>query len=439
MRRIVSLLSWAVACALPLTLFANAMSTGAQSVEALHVRDGWPHARARAGAEHELRVAFLGGSITAADGWRTLTMTRLRELLPNTKLTEINAGLPGTGSDLGACRVGRDVLRHRPDIVFVEFAVNDALTSPAQIERTIEGIVRQVKVANPVTDLCFVYTISTPGLADLLSGPGAVPEGKLLNKQFSSGRFPAAAAAMERVAEHYGIPSLHFGVEIARRVASGELIFKGTAADGDRAFSLDGVHPTATGHRIYFEQLAAALSAFLARPAIDRPWPAPIHADNWERAALHELDSSMFRGEWIPVAADDANLRGVTKALLPPTWRASTPGTALEFEFTGTHFGILGIAAPDSGEFVITIDDQRPERATFFDAYVTPTFCRQTKWFFPRELPPGHHRVRIELSTTPVDKAAIKARAGKSLDPAYAFAPQYLTLSGLLTVDTAAR
>ncbi len=439
MRRIVSLLSWAVVCALPLTLLANGVSTGAQSLEALHVRDGWPHARARAGAEHELHIAFLGGSITAADGWRTLTMTRLRELHPDTKLTEINAGLPGTGSDLGVCRVGRDVLRHRPDIVFVEFAVNDASTPPAQIERTIEGIVRQVKAANPAADLCFVYTISTPGLADLLPGTGSVPEGKLLNKQFSAGRVPAAAAAMERVAEHYGIPSLHFGVEVARRVAAGELVFKGSAADGDRTFSLDGVHPTATGHRIYFEQLAAALTDFLASRSPSRPLPSPLHADNWERAALHELDSTTFRGEWIPVAADDANLRGVTKALLPPTWRASAPGTALEFEFTGTRFGVLGIAAPDSGEFVVTIDDLPPERATFFDAYVTPTFCRQTKWFFPHELPPGHHRVRIELSATSLDKAAIKARAGKSLEPADAFAPQRLTLSGLLTVDTAAR
>lgn len=439
MRRIVSLLSWAIVCALPLALFANAVSTGAQSLEALHVRDGWPQARARAGAEHELRVAFLGGSITAADGWRTLTMTRLRELIPETKFTEINAGLPGTGSDLGVCRVERDVLRHRPDIVFVEFAVNDASTPPAQIERTIEGIVRQVKAANPAADLCFVYTISTPGLTDLLPTSNAAQSELLRNTQNSSAHFPPAAAAMERVAEHYGIPSLHFGVEVARRVASGELVFKGTAADGDRAFSLDGVHPTATGHRIYFEQLAPALPDFLASRSPSRPLPPPLHADNWERAALHEIDPAMFRDAWDRVAADDANLRGVTKALLPPTWRASTPGAALEFEFTGTRFGLLGIAAPDSGEFVVTIDDRPAERATFFDAYVTPTFCRQTKWFFPRELPPGHHRVRIELSTTPVDKAAIKARAGKSLEPADAFAPQYLTLSGLLTVDTAAR
>lgn len=422
---------------LALTVLGGAAN--APALDALHVRGGWPNAVARADATRELRVAFLGGSITAADGWRTLTTARLRELLPDATLTEINAGLPGTGSDLGACRVGRDVLRHQPDVVFVEFAVNDASTPPAQIERTIEGIVRQVKLTNPAADLCFVYTISTPGLAELAGSPDPSQTAKLLNKQYSPDRFPVAATAMERVAEHYGIPSLHFGVEVARRVAAGDLLFKGTAQDGDRAFSLDGVHPTAAGHRLYFEQLAATLPAFLHTKNTTRPLPPPLHADNWERAALHELEPTMFRGPWELIPPDDANLRGVTKALLPPTRRTSTPGAALEFEFTGTHFGLLGIAAPDSGEFVVTIDDLPPERATFFDAYVTPTFCRQTKWFFPRELAPGRHRVRIELSATPLDKAAIKTRAGKTLEPAADFAPQRLTLSGLLTVDTAAK
>lgn len=395
-------------------------ATSAFALDALHARDGWPHATTRATAARELRVAFLGGSITAAaDGWRSLTVTRLKELLPDAAIVEIVAGVPGTGSDLGVCRVERDVIRHRPDVVFVEFAVNDASTPPERIERTIEGIVRQVKRANPAADLCFVYTISTPGLPDL-----------------QAGRFPAAAAAMERVADHYGIPSLHFGVEVARRVAGGELIFKGTASDGDRAFSLDGVHPTAAGHRVYFEQLAALLPTLLASHTAERALPPPLHPDNWEHAALREIDPAMFRGVWTAVPHDDANLRGATKSLLPPTWRAAEPGTALEFAFTGTRFGLLGIAAPDSGEFVVTIDDLPPERATFFDAYVTPTFCRQTMWFFPRELAAGAHRVRIELSARPVDKAAIKARAGKTLEPAAAFEPQRLTLSGLLTLDT---
>jgi len=397
------------------------LGTAAHALDASHPRDGCPHVAATAAATGELRVVFLGGSITAAEGWRTLTTERLRQLFPDAKVVATDAGLPGTGSDLGACRVERDVLRHRPDLVFVEFAVNDASTPPDRVEQTVEGIVRQVKRARPGADLCFLYTISTPGLPDL-----------------EAGRFPPAAAAMERVAAHYGIPSLHLGVAVVQAVAAGRMVFKGTPADGERAFSLDGVHPTAAGHRLYFEQIAAFLPALFRGPApAAAPLPPARQATNWERAGLQEIAPALLRGEWAPVAADDANLRGVTKALLPPTWRTATPGAALEAEFTGTRFGLLGIASPDNGEFIVTIDALPPERATFFDAYASPTFCRVTKWFSARELPPGRHRVRIELGAAPLDKAAIKARAGKTLEPAAAYAPQRLTLSGLLTVDTA--
>lgn len=397
-------------------------SVRAAGLEELHVRAGLPNVAARAAAGGELRVAYLGGSITAAEGWRPLTTAHLRERFPSLAILETNAGLPGTGSDLGVCRLGYDVLRHKPDLIFVEFAVNDTATPPDRIERTMEGIVRQVWRANPHTDLCFVYTVSTPGLPDL-----------------QAGRFPAAAQAMETVAARYGIPSVHFGVEVARRIAADELVFKAPAAPDDpRTFSLDGVHPTTAGHRVYFEVLQRTLPALLASAA-PRPaaLPAPLRADNWSGAGLRLVDEGKRLGNWTPVAPDDPNLRGSTKALLPPLWRAADPGAAVEFEFTGTRLGLLGIAAPDSGEFRVTVDDLPPVTGTFFDSYVSPTFCRQRAWFYPQELPAGPHRVRVELLGTVLDKAGIKAAGGRPAADAAPYAPHRLTLAGFLTVGPA--
>lgn len=409
-------------CLLLLMLLGSALSSAADGPAFrpdLQVRRGLPATAAIAQAGGELRVAFLGGSITAADGWRPLVTAWLRDLLPGVTVTDFNAGLPGTGSDLGVCRLGADVLRHRPDLIFVEFAVNDAAAPAERIERTMEGIVRQAWRELPGADLVFVYTVSTPGLVE-----------------FQAGRWPAAALAMERVAEHYGLPSLHLGAEVARRAQAGELVFKGTAADGDRAFSLDGVHPTSAGHRLYAESVLRAWPDWLAAPQSRPPLPAPLRTDNWERAGLLPVTAAERTGDWQPVAADDANLRGVTKALLPPTWRAAAAGDRLEFTFTGTRVGLLGIAAPDSGTFRVTVDDEPPVTGTFFDAYASPTFCRVEKWFYPRDLPPGLHRVRVELLADPVDKAGIKAAAGKTLGEPAPYALQRLTLSGLLWIDT---
>lgn len=402
-------------------LCLGAFSAGAAE-PALHVRSGLPHlAPPPAG----LRVAYFGGSITAADGWRTLTTAHLRNRFPNTSITEITAALPGTGSDLGACRLERDVLRHRPDLLFVEFAVNDATAPTARIERTMEGIVRQVWRANPATDILFVYTVSIHGLADL-----------------QAGNFPPAARAMERVAAHYGIPSLHLGVEVARRIAAGTLVFKDPAAPADeRTFSADGVHPTAAGHRLYFATLEPALDLLLAPSTVrSSSLPPPLHADNWEFAHLREIEPSLLQGDWSPVPSDDPSLRGVTKSLQPPTWRGATPGASLTFEFTGRTFGLLGLAAPDNGEFRVTVDDCPPITATFFDAYVSPTSCRQRPWFYPDVLADGPHRVRIELLDTTIDKAAIKAaRSSEPIADLRPYEPHRLTLSGLLVVDSAAR
>lgn len=389
----------------------------------LHPRSGLPHLADLSRRESgELRVAYLGGSITAAaNGWRTLTTEHLRTLFPKLTVVEIPAGLPGTGSNLGACRVDYDVLRHRPDLLFVEFAVNDTGVPPDRIERTIEGIVRQTRRANPATDLCFVYTVSTPGLPDL-----------------QAGKFPPAARAMEAVAAHYGIPSIHFGVEVARRLAAGELDFKNPAAPSEaRTFSLDGVHPTLAGHQVYFNVIERSLPALLknSTPA-PHALPTPLHADNWETASLLLMTTAVRSGDWLPVALDDKNLRGATKNLLPPTWRAATPGARVEFAFKGRRFGLLGIAAPDSGGFTVTIDDQPPVTATFFDGYVTPDFCRQREWFYPSELADGPHRVRVELAAAPVDKAAIKAAAGKPLSDSAPYAAQRLTLCGALVVGS---
>ena len=162
--------------------------------------------------------------------------------------------------------------------------------------------------------------------------------------------------------------------------------------------------------------------------------PPPLHSDNWENASLVLIDDEMRTGEWIRVPLDDPNLRGATKNLLPPTWRAATPGASITIEFTGRRFGLLGIAVPDNGEFRVTIDDLPPVTATFFDAYVSPTFCRQREWFFPTELAAGPHRARIELLDSAIDKSAIKAKAGKPIDDPSPYTAQRITLCRALVV-----
>lgn len=107
-------------------------------------RDGLPNFLSKAAKQGaNLKVGYLGGSITAQPGWRPKTLAMFAEMYPQAKFTEINAAIGGTGSDLGVFRLKQDVLDHNPDLLFVEFAVNDGGADPEQVIRCMEGIVRQ--------------------------------------------------------------------------------------------------------------------------------------------------------------------------------------------------------------------------------------------------------------------------------------------------------
>ena len=95
-----------------------------KTAEELRVRDGLPNVFAKLAAGGPVRVAYLGGSITAANGWRPKSLAWFQSQYPNAQLIEINAAISGTGSDYGACRIATDVLSMNPDLVFMEHRVN---------------------------------------------------------------------------------------------------------------------------------------------------------------------------------------------------------------------------------------------------------------------------------------------------------------------------
>ena len=118
-------------------------------------------------------------------------------------------------------------------------------------------IVRQTWKTLPDCDICYVYTL-VAGMAPTLQ----------------EGKFPRAASAMENVAGHYGIPSIHMGLEVARMAKQGRLIFQGKLPKTDAekqalgekiVFSPDNVHPfPETGHELYLQAIVRSIPAIRA-------------------------------------------------------------------------------------------------------------------------------------------------------------------------------
>ncbi|MFH1497563.1 MAG: SGNH/GDSL hydrolase family protein [Verrucomicrobiota bacterium] len=382
-------------------------------------RNGWPHVAARLVAGREITVAFLGGSITAAHGWRPGILDHLRTAYPKSRFTELVAAVPGTGSDYGAARLRAEVLGHEPDLLFVEFAVNDTGRDPVSIARSMEGIVRQTRRLSPRTDLAFVYTLSAAGLPEL---DGA-------------GRFPPPAIAMEKVARHYDVPTVHLGVEVVRRLRAGTLTFAGDEpAANTILFTHDKIHPTDAGHRIYTEVLARhvlAAGSASATPALPAPLD-PLHHEGARLVPLAEIAGADDLAAWRLIAGDDPRLHPVSAARRRPTWFAERPGRVLGFSFEGSGFGFVGLKGPDAGRFRVVVDDRAPVEATLFDDFCVAGRYRIRPWFYPAELAPGRHTVRIELLAEGPDKSSVRRRSAPAGDPA--FDRHVLTLSELIIV-----
>ncbi len=114
----------------------------------------------------EVVVAYIGGSITEGytlkpeECWAKLTYDYLCEKYPDAKIRYVNAGMSGTPSTLGLIRFDRDVLGAYgdPDLVFIEFAVNDAQDSVSK--EAYECLVRKAygSGSDPAVILMFMRT-----------------------------------------------------------------------------------------------------------------------------------------------------------------------------------------------------------------------------------------------------------------------------------------
>jgi lysophospholipase L1-like esterase len=219
------------------------------------VRSGLPNLLRKMDAREPITLAFIGGSITfnaGNGGFISEIPAWLIARFPGLRVQTINAGISATGSDFGAQRVDRDVLVHRPDVVFVEFAVNDAAReSQADMER----LVRKIEMSRPAPEIVLLYAISKDELPTL-----------------ESGEFSRSAKQHETVAAHYNLPTVALGYEAARKIRVGEW----TWAD----FSKDNCHPTTKGYESYNSDIAPALAALLeaGRP-VAKTLPPPLKPD----------------------------------------------------------------------------------------------------------------------------------------------------------------
>ncbi|MFZ2640484.1 MAG: GDSL-type esterase/lipase family protein [Verrucomicrobiia bacterium] len=376
-------------------LHAGEFNHDPKIAEELRVRDGLPNLFARLEAGGPVRIAYLGGSITAANGWRPKTTAWFKSQFPKSQVIEINAAISGTGSDYGACRIAGDVLAQNPDLVFMEHRVNGGGGFEA---KSVEGIVRQIWKKNPRTDICLVYTISRGMLKDL-----------------QAGKAPWFGPIMETVANTYGIPSIDLGVEIAKREQAGSLIFKADApVAGKLVFSADGVHPGDAGHDVYRDVIARSMLTMKpVAKAQDHHLPAPLEPRCWETVGLLAITHAGLSAGWKTVVPrEDVVYRedfGRTDAMLRGAVKCDHAGETITVKWNGTTIGFSDIPQGSEMEVEVGIDQAAP---VVIKRRQTEKIRRYARFFYLPEQAPGDHTAVLRVKTLP---AGLSYYAGQVL------------------------
>ncbi|CAM4443663.1 hypothetical protein FHS16_003900 [Paenibacillus endophyticus] len=365
-------------------------------MEELFPRRGLPNVIPKLENGETVTIAYFGGSNTRSQGYRVMTGDWLRGRYPHADIRSVNAGIDGTGSDLGCARLETDVLRHQPDLVFVEFVGNDG--GVPESKARIEGIVRQIRKRSLYIDILFVYTLKERDVA-----------------LFQSGEYQKGALMQEEVADYYGIPSIHLGVAVSQLVSEGKLIFTARADQSNPEaviFTHDSVHPTIPeGHQIYTDTITRAFEKISelrdpqGRLEHHLPRYPLVPANPWEYASILPLDRLAFFSEgWSYMTTDDFDLVREYNWLFPGLWRAVDPGEAITVQFEGTHIGLFDIGGPDSGRLKVSVDGGE---AFLIDRFTPYNDHNRNQYVFLPELPNGKHMVRFEIDHEKTDKASV--------------------------------
>ncbi len=311
-------------------------------------------ARAQAGAP--LRCVALGGSITqAGKGW---IGPWLQEHFPDSDVTMINSGMSATGSQLGIFRVERDVIAHQPDLVLIEYCVNDGGLSDEEAVRYMESLIVRLK--------------SLPQPPAIVILEAAAEDGVNL-------------ARHRRVAQHYGLLDVDLQAAVDAELAASDKPWK--------AFYGDRVHPNAKGHAFYAEVIGDALVPYLNRlakantpsPTLPKPLSSrPLILDGRMAALTGVVDQ--------PGWSHASPMKGWWSRFFNGSLKAEEPGAELSLTFRGTTVGLLYLLDENNGSFCTLIDGQQPQLR------MTNSRNGYTYKVLASDLPAQLHRLSIVLS-----------------------------------------
>ncbi len=282
----------------------------------------------RAQAGEKITIGTIGGSITQGTAASTTDERYANRALqwwakafPKAQLDFVNAGIGATDSYIGVHRVDADLLSKRPDVVIVEFSVND--TDAALNLQTYDSLVRKILQAENHPAVILLFTTQEDGTS--------------------------LQDTHMQIGSAYNLPMISYKNAVLPEIEAGKFTWKD--------ISPDNIHPNSVGHGIIGELLWSYFNSVYAKlDQIDTSdltfTAAPVTKDLYAKGQL--LDSKTLTPK---------TMQGFEQAEIsnqfPNDW-TTKEGGELTFEVTGSNIGILYYKTVDgkSGQYCVYVDDR---------------------------------------------------------------------------------
>ncbi len=299
----------------------------------------------RAGAP--VTVAYLGGSITAGAGasapektsFRALVTDWLRKRYPKSEITELNAAInntgPSGGSLYGALRARRDLIAYKPDLVFIEFAVNDSNENEIPVKKAVEGLLRQLLIVAQPPEVVMLYA--------------------------TSAKRGVHAEWHETIAAHYRVPSINLQDRVWAMIDGGRMKLSEfwPGASHSNASLKESVTPSDVGHKVYADFIISFLAEQekLEATPIPRNLPPPLVSDEMNYGEFKAVVEIKPQRESVKERGANWRVEANNERSLPSELLVSDhPGAQVEYYFEGAVIGLSYRAGPDGGIFECLID-----------------------------------------------------------------------------------
>ena len=314
-------------------------SVSAEAPQKSHNYDNYIHYRAplagtyqKLTADKKLKVVYFGGSVTAGYGstnaglysWQALSSKRLKDNFPSADISVVNTAIGESGTYFGTYRLKQDVIDQKPDLLFIEYAINDKYkhSTKEQAALQYETIVREVRTALPDCDIVTLFVIDKE-TSDLL--PDLYP----------------TAAGHEMIAEAYNIPTVNVGASLVDSMSD-----KGKEWS---TYFIDVVHPTDAGYEKYYDCLEEFLYNSLICEELSSADPVhampEIQSDRLLDGNRESLIGAKMQPNVIAVSGFEYNESLYYGPAATPHYgyyecTEGTENASITFKFTGTEFSI---------------------------------------------------------------------------------------------------